>query len=414
MNVVFFEDQLYGNFEPLSLSHPVYMLLLGTSRIYTKWVKALGAREHSFLCRPHLAQIIFAETGREVNTIPENESVIFINGRFVPSEKAISAVKQLKPGEALANGETLMCFSIAQSQTPPLINNLPELFNAGSMEIVRDSLKEKIIDSAPINFLWEMISLNGAMIRSEFAEIDARFKSRAKTSSKSAINIEGIVAMASDAKISPNVVIDTTDGPVIIDKGVVIDPLTYIKGPCYIGPNCRIVGGKIREECSFGPVCRIGGEVEESIMLGYCNKYHEGFLGHSYLGEWVNLGAMTSNSDLKNNYASIKVSSGGTIVDTGQIKVGCFIGDHTKTGIGALLNTGISIGFSCNLYGGGLFSERRIESFSWGTPGNLVKYELDKAMLTASNSMSRRDVVFGEPHIALFDGIFKQSAWNKE
>lgn len=414
MNVVFFEDQLYRNFEPLSLSHPVYMLLLGTSRIYTKWVKALGAREHSFLCRPHLAQIISAETGRKVNTIPYDESVIFLNGRFLPSEKAIFAVKQLKPGEALVNGETLMCFSIPKSQTQPFINNLTELFNVESMEIVRDSLKDKFIDIVSINYLWEMISLNGAMIRSEFAEIDTSFKSRAKASSKSAINIEGIVAMAADAKISPNVVIDTTDGPVIIDKGVVIEPLTYIKGPCYIGPNCRIVGGKIREGCSFGPECRIGGEVEESIMLGYCNKYHEGFLGHSYIGEWVNLGAMTTNSDLKNNYALIKVSSGGKIVDTGQIKVGCFIGDHTKTGIGILLNTGISIGFSCNLYGGGLFSERHIESFSWGTPGNLVKYELDKAMLTASSAMNRRDIDFGEPHKALFEGIFKQSGWNKE
>jgi UDP-N-acetylglucosamine diphosphorylase/glucosamine-1-phosphate N-acetyltransferase len=414
MKVVFFEDQFYRNFEPLSLSHPVYMLLLGTSRIYTKWVKSLGAREHSFLCRPYLAQIIFAEIGREVNTIPDDESVIYLNGRFIPSEKAISAVKQLKPGEALVNGETLMCFSIPQSQTPPFINNLTELYNAESMEIVRDSLKVKFIDTAPINYLWEMISLNGAMIKSEFAEIDARFKSSMKTSSKSAINIEGIVAMASDAKISPNVVIDTTDGPVIIDKGVVIDPLTYVKGPCYIGPNCRIVGGKIREGCSFGPVCRIGGEIEESIMLGYCNKYHEGFLGHSYLGEWVNLGAMTTNSDLKNNYAPVKVISDGKMVDTGQIKVGCFIGDHTKTGIGTLLNTGISIGFSCNLYGGGLFGERQIGSFSWGTPGNLVKYELNKAVQTATNSMSRREIAFAEPHTALFEGIFKQSIWSKE
>ena len=127
MNIVFFEDQYYGNFEPLSLSHPVYMLLLGTSRIYTKWVRALNAKNHSFLCRPHMAQILFEETGKEVNNIPDNGPVILINGRFIPSEKAVTAIKQLKPGEALVNGDAMMCFSIPESPSQDFMSNLLEL-----------------------------------------------------------------------------------------------------------------------------------------------------------------------------------------------------------------------------------------------------------------------------------------------
>jgi len=142
-------------------------------------------------------------------------------------------------------------------------------------------------------------------------------------------------------------------------------------------------------------------------MLGYCNKYHEGFLGHAFLGEWVNLGAMTTNSDLKNNYAQITVAIGSKVVKTGRIKVGSFIGDHTKTGIGTMLNTGICIGFSCNLYGSGLFTEKRIGSFSWGTPGNLVDYRLEKAIRTARASMSRRGVEFVTIHEKLFSDILQ-------
>jgi UDP-N-acetylglucosamine diphosphorylase/glucosamine-1-phosphate N-acetyltransferase len=199
--------------------------------------------------------------------------------------------------------------------------------------------------------------------------------------------------------------IDASDGPVIIEDNTKIEPFSFIQGPSYIGRDCRIVGGRIRSGTSLGPVCRVGGEVEESIMLGYCNKYHEGFLGHAYLGEWVNLGALTTNSDLKNNYKGISVEIGGETVNSESIKVGCFIGDHTKTGIGTMLNTGINIGFSCNLYGAGLFADKRIPSFSWGVPGNLGRYRIDKAIETAEISIGRRGIKFTDIHKKLFEDI---------
>ncbi len=408
MNIAFFEDPKYVNFEPISLSHPVYMLLYGTSKIYEKWVKALKPKKYTFLARPYLGEVLEAETGIRHNVIPEGD-ILFINGRFIPSAESVAILRKLNFGESAIVDNELLAFRLAKGEQPTFEKHLLTMYENESYDKVRRPLKIRRTKTSVINHLWEMIDGNGEMITAEFPEIKRKLKSQGKIDAKASIINKGSVVIFPGAKISPQVTIDASDGPVIISGGVVIEPLTYIKGPCYIGPDCRVVGGKIREGCSFGPVCRIGGEVEESIMLGYDNKYHEGFLGHAYLGEWVNLGAMTTNSDLKNNYTDISVMVNNEQVNTGRIKVGCFIGDHTKTGIGTLLNTGISIGFSCNLYGGGLFTEKVIKSFSWGTPGNLVEYRLDKALQTACSSMKRRQVQLKPAHEKLFGQIYKDS-----
>src|SRR5439155_14336620 len=134
------------------------------------------------------------------------------------------------------------------------------------------------------------------------------------------------------AEIDPLVVADTTGGPVVVAREVRIDAFTRLEGPCYVGPHSRLLGAKLRGGTTVGPHCRVGGEVEASILHGYSNKYHDGFLGHSYVGEWVNLGAGTHNSDLRNDYGDVSVVVAGQPVATGLAKVGCFIGDHTKTG----------------------------------------------------------------------------------
>jgi UDP-N-acetylglucosamine diphosphorylase/glucosamine-1-phosphate N-acetyltransferase len=295
-----------------------------------------------------------------------------------------------------------MAFRLDADRVRETADGLSNLHECAGIERIRKHLKEKRVKAGAIKYLWDLVEMNGERVASELAEFHGGAKSSGKIDRRAGIINRKMVRVVRGASIGPQAVIDATEGPVIIDKGAVVEPLTYIKGPCYVGQGSRLVGGKITEGCSFGPVCRVGGEVEETIMLGYCNKYHDGFLGHSYLGEWVNLGALTTNSDLKNNYAPISVVTGSQLVNSGKTKVGCFIGDHTKTGIGTLLNTGISIGLSCNLYGGGFFAERTIKSFSWGTPGNLVEYEIEKAIRTAAASMARRGIEFGEIHERLF------------
>ena len=129
-------------------------------------------------------------------------------------------------------------------------------------------------------------------------------------------------------------------GPVMIDRGAIVHAFSRLEGPCYVGPESWIVGAKLRANSTIGPCCRIGGEVEASIVQGYSNKYHEGFLGHSYVGEWVNLAAATQTSDLRNDYDNVRVTINGKRLSTGHNKVGSYFGDHTKTGLAALLNTG--------------------------------------------------------------------------
>ena len=405
MKLLFFEDSDYTNYYPLTLSRPVYMLLLGTSRIYQKWVNKLNPSDYSFICRDYLSDILSHETGKTVNEIPA-EDFILINGRFIPDDDIISSIKNLKPGNALISNDKLIACCLSKALVDKNKSAFDSLVNEQETAELVKTLKSAKIQSTPLNYLWDFVNRNSEQITKEFEDFSKQ-DSSIDNSEKSIHTIGKNIFVDKTVSIAPAVVLDASDGPIIIDKGTVIDSFSHIQGPCYIGPNCRIVGGKIREGCSFGPVCRIGGEVEESIMQGYDNKYHEGFLGHAYLGEWVNLGALTTNSDLKNNYKNIKTNNGLNDIDTGSMKVGCFIGDHSKTGIGTMLNTGISIGFSCNIYGGALFTDKYINSFSWGTPDSLVEYQVEKAIETAKASMSRRNVEFTAFHAELFNNLSK-------
>jgi len=169
-----------------------------------------------------------------------------------------------------------------------------------------------------------------------------------------------------------------------------------------------VVAGKVSSS-SIGHTCRVGGEVEESVFHSYVNKYHAGFIGHSYVGSWVNFGAMTTNSDLKNNYSGIRVTLNGDLIDTGSIKVGSFIGDHTKFGIGTLLTTGINIGVCCNIFGGTLITDKEVPSFSWGDSSGYQKYDVDKAVATANVTVGRRDVELSDQEESLLRKIADDS-----
>jgi UDP-N-acetylglucosamine diphosphorylase/glucosamine-1-phosphate N-acetyltransferase len=404
MNLVFFEDSNYRSLYPLTLSRPACMLLCGTSEIYRKWVDALKPDDYSFLCREHLAEYMRLITGRGVNDL-QHDDIILVNGRYLPAKPFLAALRHMDAGKALAvDGEMVACRPPAE-RPPGLIEALLNLYDEDAAVKALSRFSVEDVKADGIRYPWELIRLNGDMIIRYFEDHYSQGNHDLPSMTNVEIINEGNVRIGTKSSISPMVVIDASDGPVIVGDNVTIEPFTFIQGPVFIGRDCRLVGGRIRHGCSFGQVCRVGGEVEESIMLGYCNKYHEGFLGHACLGEWVNLGALTTNSDLKNNYSEIRVTVGEDVVDTGSVKVGCFIGDHTKTGIGTMLNTGISIGFSCNLYGSRLFAQPRIRSFSWGEAGKLTDYRIEKAVETARVSMARRSVEMGPVHERLFTRI---------
>ena len=212
------------------------------------------------------------------------------------------------------------------------------------------------------------------------------------------------VHLGDAVEVAPSAVIDASGGPVFIGANTRIEAHAAVYGPCYIGPNCVILAGKITGS-SIGHTCRVGGEVEESIFQSYVNKYHAGFIGHSYVGSWVNFGAMTTNSDLKNNDSNIRVSMRGEMIDTGSIKVGSFIGDHTKFGIGTLLNTGINVGVACNIFGGSLVADKEVGSFAWGATGAYQPYRVDKAIETARRTTARRDYRLSEREETMLQAI---------
>ena len=190
------------------------------------------------------------------------------------------------------------------------------------------------------NYIWDLILANPAQLTEDFRAA-GRSGIDGEAQVEDPVAIRGSrsdIFVGRGAKIHPMVVLDAEHGPIYIDEDVEIHPFTRIEGPCYIGRNSILLGAKCREGNSIGPLCRIGGEVEESIIQGYSNKYHDGFLGHAYVGQWVNLGALTTNSDLKNDYSEVKITlDGRTQLSTGSTKVGALIGDHAKTSIGTLL-----------------------------------------------------------------------------
>ncbi|MBI2428770.1 MAG: transferase, partial [Ignavibacteriales bacterium] len=207
--------------------------------------------------------------------------------------------------------------------------------------------------------------------------------------------------------IKPGVVIDAEEGPVYIGKNVTIMPFSTIVGPAYIGDHSVVkVGAKIYHDTSIGPVCKVGGEIEASILHSYSNKQHDGFLGHSYLGAWVNCGAGTVTSDLKNNYGSVKVYVNGEPVDSGMQFVGVTIGDHSKTAINSTFNTGTVVGVSSNIFGTG-FPPKYVPSFSWGAAGEtFTTYNADKAINVARKVMIRRTIALTDSEEILFRTIF--------
>lgn len=198
----------------------------------------------------------------------------------------------------------------------------------------------------------------------------------------------GMISLGEGAEVEPGVVLDTRNGPIRLDAGVRVEGPARLVGPLYVGRDSTLVGGHIATS-SIGPVCRLRGEVAHSVLLGWANKTHEGHIGRALLGRWVNLGAGTQNSDMKNNYGTIRVWTPDGDLDTGQIKVGCFIGDHVKTGISTLLNTGSVVGAGSNVFGG-LMPPTVVPPFSWGSGSDLRDYRLDAFLQAAEAGMARR------------------------
>jgi UDP-N-acetylglucosamine diphosphorylase/glucosamine-1-phosphate N-acetyltransferase len=218
------------------------------------------------------------------------------------------------------------------------------------------------------------------------------------------------IYIAPHAAVHAGAVLNAEDGPIYIDRNAKVLEQAVLRGPLYVGPKTQVKVGANIGTCAIGPWCKVGGEVHDTVMHSLSNKSHAGFLGHSYLGRWCNLGAHTNVSNLKNDYGEIALYN--PVLEknepTGRQFVGCFMGDHSKTAINTMLNTGTLIGTSCNLFGAD-FPPRGLPSFTWGSPGDYTGYRLEKALRVAETVMARRDTPLTEADRALLTHVFEMT-----
>jgi UDP-N-acetylglucosamine diphosphorylase/glucosamine-1-phosphate N-acetyltransferase len=412
--VIVFEDEYYKGFYPISISHPTFDILAGAKTNLARIQHHFAEFKIVKSCRQNLSNHLNGLTGETLRDLSQSQfnKLILINGRVVLRKCDLDFINELKKQDdcvSYVQNGNLLAAILPPNFIKRFAQELALLSHEGSCQnIIEKSNKLQHIETLTFSHIWEPMLINPKIIESDFNEYYKDINSKKNIGETSAYGRDEIYA-DDHATADAASVIDSREGPVIIERRVEIKPFTYLAGPAFIGTGCRLVGGKITNGCSLGSGCRVGGELENTIIIGNSNKYHEGFIGHSYIGEWVNLGALTTNSDLANNYSEISVKQNGTVTRTGSIKIGAFIGDHTKTGIGMTLNTGSVIGFSCNLFGGSLILEKEIPSFAWGNDSLRSTVRLSQAIETAEIVLKRRNFHLDKNHSQMFKHIYDQS-----
>jgi UDP-N-acetylglucosamine diphosphorylase/glucosamine-1-phosphate N-acetyltransferase len=398
MKIVLFEDEGFINLLPLVYFRPVWELRCGITLLSEKFKHAFKDLDLSFIARQYLVDY-YLEAETVFNFSSEKNS-LFLNGRTLIKRNDKEKLEALPEKCAYIYNNEIVAFRAND-------NNINKYFREGILEseIILNDFEQKRVDFDLIKYPWDLIDKNGEQIIDDFDVLNSDKQHRRKFGAGSFILAPDNIYLAKSSRVMPGAVLNAEEGPIWIGENTRIMPNAVLEGPLAIGDNCQIkIGAKMYENTSIGPICKIGGEIEESIVQGYSNKQHEGFLGHSYLGSWINLGADTNNSDLKNNYGEITVLLNGKAIPTGKQFLGLIMGDHSKTAINTMFNTGTVVGVNCNIFGAG-FPPKFIPSYSWGGSEKLTEYNFDKAIEVAKTVMRRRNVVFTENHYELFKEI---------
>nr|HPN38932.1 putative sugar nucleotidyl transferase [Melioribacteraceae bacterium] len=350
-SICIFEGINYKRLLPLVYTRPEYDLRCGILTLREKIINSFTDVPYSLHCRGYLVETMKeSNPGILINEIIGN-SCLFINGRVL-ADSTFSQKISLDGDDILyINSDQIVAARVSGSKLDILKNALNDLFTLSDFS---DLFREEV-DVKLIGYPWDIINYNGKAIVDDFYRLTHNKQKNINGNVYDGaflLNPENIY-IEEGAKIKPGAVLDAETGPIYIGKNAVVYPNAFLLGPCSIG-NGTIVkaGARIYEDTSVGEVCKVGGEVESSIIHSFSNKQHDGFLGHSYLGMWVNLGADTNNSDLKNNYGSVKVVINDEQIDSGSQFMGLTMGDHAKTAINTMFNTGTVVGVACNVFGG--------------------------------------------------------------
>lgn len=404
MQLLIFEDGGYKDLLPLVYSRATFNLRCGFDNLLAKIESAVGQTADAVFVRKVLAAVIAERQTRRVNQPSTSDDQLWVNGRLLLRRRLDlpkdSAVWQ---GDALAAAR--LSRGIACKLSPEMLVD-PSALQSALADCRKVEMPEET--GLLIDYPWQLVHENAAEIIRQSR--DRQFNLSGQLSPGAHLITDNPIHVGTGSKIKPGAVLDAEHGPIYLGDQVTVHSGAVIQGPCYIGDGCVIQpGASIRTGCSIGMVCKVGGEVEGTIFHGYSNKQHDGFIGHSYIGEWVNLGADTVGSDLKNTYGPVRVPINGFPVESGQTFVGAFIGDHTKTAIRTALPTGCVIGYACNIAVGG-YVPQFVPSFTWLTDAGHAPNDSTKALDVARKVVARRDRKYSPAEEALFLAIHREAA----
>jgi UDP-N-acetylglucosamine diphosphorylase/glucosamine-1-phosphate N-acetyltransferase len=392
MNVVLFDDPLIrGQLLPLTFTRPVGTLRVGILTIAEKWKARLSA-DVSFATQPYLSpkfpQVITSDN-------------YWINGALCPDEAFISVLRILKLNDAIEKNGRILAVRTADDEVP---------------EVITGKVHPYPSDVTLIDQPWKIFQQNGPQLRSDFETITKGRTSHPVTDKATVVYNESNVFIE-EGVTTKAAILNAEIGPIYLGKNSQVQEGAIIRGPFSLGERSIInMGGKMRGDTSIGHDCKVGGEVANSVLYGFSNKSHEGYLGNSVLGEWCNLGADTNTSNMKNNYDVVRLWSHvkKDFINTGLYFCGLIMGDHSKAGINTMFNTGSMVGVNSNVLGGG-YPPNFIPSFSWAGENT---YDIDKALATAERAMGRRNQKITEADKAILREVFAMTApdraWEKK
>ena len=387
-NLLVIEEKTIENLEPITSTRTSLELQFGALRYYDQLKNDIKFDNISLFGRKHLMHRT-KNNIKDVNIEKFNYEgdILVINSQITLNNDKIKKLLKNKEKFIAKTGNQFVCARIQSSIIKNMNTNDSYKFIKEIAGIKKYS-KKQIEKNSIINFPWEYIKESGKAIKNQYKQFNKKNKNIKSYSDNKQIWVSKNATIIEKNKTY----LDSSEGPVIIDEGAIIEPFTYIKGPVYIGKKAKINGARIYQNTSIGKSCNIGGEVQKSIIFEYTNKSHEGYIGHSIIGSWVNIGARTTNSDLKNTYGKIKMNIGNKRVQSNEIKFGCMMGDNSKTSIGSLVLTGIKIGVGSQLLG---IAGEDIPAFTFYSnykKKNLVELDINKVIRTQARMMKRREI----------------------
>lgn len=390
MNYILFDDKTWDNLLPLTFTRPVCEVRTGILTIKEKWEKSLNVKM-SYLSKDYLKV--------KYKLHVDNDNIL-INGSLIPNDNILKQLKDLKPNEVLIKENKTLAIRLDKKGVASFNDQITEKY-------IQKKYTEKLVE---INWPWDIFKFNEEHLKLDFSLITKDRDSSLLSKTNNVIGAENIF-VEEGAKIE-FATLNASTGPIYIGKDAEIMENSTIRGPFSLGEHSVVkMAAKIYGPTTIGPHSKVGGEISNSVIFGYSNKAHDGFLGNSVIGEWCNIGADSNNSNLKNNYTEVRLWNyeSERFIKTGLQFCGLIMGDHSKCAINTMFNTGTVVGVFVNIFGEG-FPRNFIPSFSWGGAHGFTVYGINKAFEVAELVMARRSIKLNQEDKDILSKIFEKTS----